>query len=212
MPNFTYNGYEFYDVPKNGGTTVRLWLKHAEQGLPEDFNLDGYYTLAKIGLPRGWNDTVMGDEQFFSPGIESNRRWCIVRDPVDRFISAYTDKILREALAPWNVEDCLNMLGSGEMKQIAREGPNMQHKQAACHLLGQCHWLGYERCYFDHVFKITEMEQVRVFCQKHVFHIPLPAFHGRNQDKSGTTRVALSDAQTEKVKRINAADYAVGWC
>ena len=99
MPNFVLNGFEFYNAPKNGGTTVRMWLKYAEGGLPADFSRDGYYTLAKVGMPRQWTDTVMVPQPFFQPGAEGNRRWCITRDPVERFISAYTDKILLERLA-----------------------------------------------------------------------------------------------------------------
>jgi hypothetical protein len=97
MPNFELNGFEFYDAPKNGGTTVRMWLKYAEGGLPADFISDGYYTLAGLGAPRQWTDTVMGQQPFFSRGVAGNRRWCITRDPVDRFISAYTD-----SLGSWN--------------------------------------------------------------------------------------------------------------
>jgi hypothetical protein len=211
MPNFCMNGFEFYDAPKNAGTTVRMWLKYAEGGLPEDFCCEGYYTLAGVGLPHGWTDTVMNLEQFFAPGLVTNRRWCISRDPVERFASAYTDKILRKALAPWDVDTCLDMLDSGEMEQVARTTEATRHKQVACHLLSQCTWFGRERSYFDHVFRITEMDQVREFCQNHVFCMPLPAFHGRQQSKSGTSRITLSPAQIERVKRVYAVDYSAGW-
>ncbi|EGV27593.1 hypothetical protein ThidrDRAFT_4592 [Thiorhodococcus drewsii AZ1] len=212
MPNFALNGFEFYDAPKNGGTTVRLWLKYAEGSLPADFARDGYYTLAGVGLPRQWTDTVMGPQPFFAHGAKGNRRWCITRDPVERFISAYTDKILRETLTSWSVDTCLDLLESGEMERIARSTNPTRRKQAACHLLGQCIWFGRDRGYFDHVFSIAEMDRVREFCEDKVFKMPLPAFHGRNQSRSGIDRVIISAAQRDRLERIFAEDYEVGWC
>lgn len=212
MPNFVLNGWEFYDAPKNGGTTVRLWLKYAEGGLPSDFDCEGYYTLAGIGLPWQWTDTVMGPRPFFSPGAEGNCRWCITRDPVERFVSAYTDKILREALAPWDVETCFDMLENGEMDRIARLPGTKPMKQAACHLLGQCAWFGSDRSYFNKVFSIAEMDRVREFCEDVVFKISLPKFHGRRQSRSGISKIRLSAAQIDRLERIHAEDYQVGWC
>lgn len=212
MPNFELNGFEFYDAPKNGGTTVRMWLKYAEGGLPADFISDGYYTLAGLGAPQQWTDTVMGQQPFFSRGVAGNRRWCITRDPVDRFISAYTDKILREGLAHWGVNACLDMLESGELEQIARSPFPTHEKQAACHLLGQCIWFGRDKSYFDHVFCVTEMERVREFCENEVFKMPLPALHGRDQSRSGIKRVTLCTDQRDRLERIYAEDYQVGWC
>lgn len=203
---------EFYDVPKNGGTTVRMWLKYVEGGLPIDFPRNGYYTLSQVGLPLRWTDTVMGTQPFFASGAEGNCRWCITRDPVERFISAYTDKILREGLAPWGVETCLNMLETGDMGRLARSHDATSLKQAACHLLGQCVWLGNDETYFDYIFSIAEMDRVREFCEDVVFKIPLPKFHGRNQSHSGINKITLSAAQISRLERVYAEDYQVGWC
>jgi hypothetical protein len=210
-PNFTLNGFEFYDAPKNGGTTVRLWLKYAEGGLPSEFVRNGYYTLSGIGLPQQWTDTVMDPQPCLAHGAQENRRWCITRDPIDRFISAYTDKILREALAPWSVEACLDMLASGEMERISQSLNPTPQKQAACHLLGQCTWFGRNKTYFDYVFCLSEMDEVREFCQDQVFQMPLPAFHGRDQSRSGIDPVALSASQRDRLERIYEEDYQAGW-
>ena len=212
MPNFTMNGYDFYNAPKNGGTTVRMWLKYAEGGLPADFPTNGYYTLAKVSMPRQWTDTVMARDQFFKPGAEASRRWCIIRDPVDRFISAYTDKILHEKLASWNVDTCLGMLQTGEMEQTARAPERSPAKQAACHLLGQHIWFGNDKTYFDRIFCLTDMERVHAFCEEVVFQMKLPSFHGRNQSQSGTDRVTLSSSQRDRLEQVYAEDYRIGWC
>lgn len=211
MPNFTLNGTEFYDTPKNAGTTVRMWLKHYEEGFPPHFDARGYYNLADIGLPRQWTDNVLGKEQFFSPGADMNSRWCIVRDPIDRFISAYTDKIVREALAPWTIEECLDLLESGQMEQMARSTELTQLKQAASHFVGQWFWFGKNRGYFHHVFHIREMNRVREFCEEQVFRMALPDFHARDQSQSAVKKIKLSREQIGRVERIYADDYLSGW-
>lgn len=212
MPNFVLNGMEFYNAPKNGGTTVRMWLKYYEDGIPDHFDPDGYYNLSDVGMPRLWTDTSMGSPQFFSPGDPANKRWCIFRDPVDRFVSAYTDKILREKLAPWTLETCLDLLESGKMEDIARSEPATPLKQAACHLLGQSYWFGPDRGYFNHVFHIREMKRVREFCEDVVFKRSLPNFHARNQSKSDVSKIALTRAQVQRVERVYEDDYLASWC
>jgi hypothetical protein len=212
LPNISLNGIDFHDAPKNAGTTVRMWLKFYEDGLPSNFTPNGYYNLIGIGLPRQWNATEIFGEQLFTPGADENSRWCIVRDPVDRFISAFTDKILRERLAPWTLYDCLSLLESGEMERIARSPEQTTVKQAACHMLGQCYYFGHDRKYFNQIFNILNMNQVRDFCEDTFFKMRLPDFHARNQLHSDVKKIELSKREICRVERIYEADYIAGWC
>jgi len=212
VPNFVLNGMEFYNAPKNAGTTVRMWLKLYEEGLCQDFTPQGYYNLAGVGLPRQWTDNTMGKPQFFTPGASENSRWCIIRDPVDRFVSAFTDKILREKLAPWTLDTCLSLMESEEMERIARSPEPTPLKQAACHMLGQCFWFGKNRSYFDQIFDIGDMNRVREFCEDVVFKMTLPNFHARNQSQSGVDKIKLSRNYRSRLESIYAADYLAGWC
>lgn len=211
MPNFVLNGTEFYDAPKNAGTTVRMWFKYFEEGMPAHFDAHGYYNLAGVGMPQLWTDNVLGKEQFFSPGSGMNIRWCIVRDPIDRFISAYTDKIVREALAPWTIEECLDLLESGHMEHMASSPGRAPLKKAACHFVGQWLWLGRKRSFFQHIFHIREMNRVREFCEDYVFKMALPEFHARDQSQSTVKKIELTREQIGRVKRIYADDYLLGW-
>lgn len=212
MPNFTLNGYKFYDVPKNGGTTIRMWAKYHEGGLPQNFDPTGYYSLKGLGLPLLWNQNIIGPRQFFEQGDPTSKRWCITRDPVERFVSAYNDKILNEQLVEWSLDEALEMMSTGEMLKIARATQDGPDKLAACHFLSQSTWLGSERNYFDYIFKISEMNMVRRFCENNIFRRSLPAFHCRNQQLSGTRKIQLSAVHIERLKQIYAADYAIGWC
>jgi hypothetical protein len=212
VPNFRWNGYEFYDAPKNGGTTIRLWLKLAEGGLPEAFDATGYYSLAGLGRPQAWMDTVMSHSPFFAPGLSGSHRWCIVRDPLERFISAYTDKILREQLAAWSVDQCIEMLASGEMLQLARHAASRPQRRAACHLLAQSTWFGSSRRYFHTVFQLSSMHLVKAFCEEHVFQMALPAFHARNQSCTPIHRISLTQSQADRLSDVYQSDYDAGWC
>jgi hypothetical protein len=212
MPNIVINGWDFHNAPKNGGTTVRMWLKFYEGNFPSDISLHGYYNLATIGIPRQWTDNSLCEPQFFFAGASENQRWCIVRDPVDRFISAYSDKILRERLAPWSLGTCLSLMESGEMELIARSPGQTKLKQAACHMLGQCFWFGQNKKYYHRVFNIGEMNRVRDFCESVFFKISLPDFHARNQLNSDIKKIKLSRREVCRIEKIYEADYMAGWC
>ena len=212
MPNFSIGGFDYYMAPKNAGTTVRMWLKYFEGTLPADFETDGYCTLAKVGMPEQWVDTVMVAEPFFKPGSDQNQQWCIVRDPVDRFVSAYTDKIMFEKLMNWDLETCLSLLETGEMERIAQSSDATVERQVACHFIPQHYWFGRQNSYFDHVFRFEEMDRVKAFCENQVFKMPLPGFHGRDLAKAGVDRVSLSPAQRDRLAHVFAEDYRLGWC
>ena len=210
MPNVTLNGYEFYDAPKNAGTTVRMWLKHYEGALPDFSGQTSYYNLASIGHPKAWVGMKPSEESFFVRGEPQNRRWCIKRDPVDRFVSAYTDKVLREQLVDWSVDACLAMVETGQMMQIALGGT--EQESAARHFIGQTSFFGSDRNYFDHVFDIAQMDLVREFCEDIFFKMPLPPLHARNQSWGELEKISLSTAQRQRAERVFASDYDAGWC
>ena len=209
MPNLTLNGTEFYDAPKNGGTTVRMWSRAAEGALDGFDGRRGYYNLVGIGLPSTWRDNVTRDPQFFRPGAADALRWCIKRDPVDRFVSAYTDKILRERLADWSVDDALGMILDGTMATKARS--TTPERGLACHFLGQTWWFGPDPAFFHRVFDVTRMDEARAICATEVFRCDLPDLHARRQADSGIDKVTLSPDQRRRAETAHAADYEAGW-
>jgi hypothetical protein len=212
MPSLTINSTEFYSAPKNGGTTVRMWAKQFECGMREtDFESRGYYTLQRFGLPRIWSDASRdASPPFFQPTDTRNLKWCIKREPVERFVSGFSDKILHERLVTWTVDRCIELLESGEMQRMAaHDGPN---RLAAIHFLPQCDWLGTNIGYYRHVFDINEMTRVHAFCQDHVFGVPLGRFHARNLSHAGVNKVSVTPLQRRRLEGIFAQDYRAGWC
>lgn len=211
MANFVLNNTAFYNAPKNAGTTIRMWIKYNEDraALGDLEELTGYYHLAPFGAPEGWIRNIVGPKKFFQRRDDVSLRWCIKRDPLVRFVSAYRDKILNEKIATWTVEETIELLENGQMRKLAEGDTSLN--QLAAHFLPQYVWLGTDRAYYSRVFDITEMAEVKGFCEKTVFNRPLPDLHARNQSKSKTQSVTLLDEQIMRIKKVFAQDYEIGW-
>lgn len=205
------NNTAFYNVPKNAGTTIRMWIKYNEDrnALGDLEELTGYYHLAPFGAPKGWIRNILGPKRFFQRSDDVNLRWCVKRDPLARFVSAYRDKILNEKMANWTVEETIELLESGRMQKMAEGDTNLN--QLAAHFVPQHIWLGSDTAYYSHIFDISEMEAVKRFCEKVVFKRPLPDLHARNQSKSKTQSVTLLDKQILRIRSVFAKDYEIGW-
>lgn len=219
MPNFALNNTEFYDAPKNGGANIRMWLKYAEGGLKNFHNTNTHYYYLDytpgenqdLSPPKSWVDNTT---TFFIPTNTNNVKWCIVRDPIERFISAYTDKILFEQAATWSIDECIDLLESGKILELANsKNPSTvwPEQYIAYHLLGQNHWFGNSRDYFDFIFHLSEMDKVKQFCEDTIFNISLPNLHARNQSLSGIKKPKLSALQTTRLELVFAKDYKIGW-
>ncbi|MEO0449993.1 MAG: sulfotransferase family 2 domain-containing protein [Pseudomonadota bacterium] len=211
MPNYVLNNTAFYNAPKNAGTTIRMWIKYNEDqnALGDLQQLKGYYNLAPFGAPKGWIRNIVGPNRFFQRRDDVNLRWCVKRDPLARFVSAYRDKILNEKIANWTVDETIELLENGRMQKIAESDANLN--LLAAHFVPQYVWLGTDTAYYSHVFDITEMAAVKEFCEKVVFNRPLPDLHARDQSKSKTQSVTLPDEQIVRIRKVFAKDYEVGW-
>lgn len=209
MANITINGTEYYNAPKNAGTTVRMWCKQVETDLSYDtMHNESYYSLQGFGLPLIYHDNIRHTNRFI-PTSGENTKWCIKRDPISRFISCYTDKILYQKAIDWSVDQCIDMLTSGEMLELANTaGPN---QLTAAHFLPQYEFLGKSTAYYDYIFDIREMDVVKKFCEDFVYRTPLSSFHARNLSKSNTAKVTLDPSQTTRLRVCYAMDYEIGW-
>ena len=210
MPNLVVNATAFYNVRKNGGTTVRTWAKQYETGLRRDaFAQDTYYNLKGYGYPDAWRHECSNGRHGFQPYEGDVERWWITRDPLERFLSAYPDKILREQEVDWSLDQCIELLYSGKMLQIA----NSKHggHYTALHMLPQSFWLGSTQSYYQHVFDLSDMYLVKEFCESIVFRMRLDDFHARNLSQSGFRKPRLSPTQVDALKHVYIQDYENGW-
>lgn len=186
-----------------------MWCKQLETGLGSEMMQDGhYYNLCRFGLPLQYQNNMFQATRFIPSAHESIRR-CIKRDPISRFISCYTDKIILERIADLSVDQCIDWLETGQMLEIANTSGNLQ--LVAAHFLPQYEYLGESTTYYDYIFDVNEMNLVKKFCETFVFKIPLYSFHARNLAKAKVAKIVLDPQQMTRLRSCYAMDYKIGW-
>jgi len=199
------NNFTVYDVPKGGGTTVRSWIAFAGTGEYQLAGTDTYYhenptaykLLDEWGYKCVFFEKVAGD------------RICIKRDPVERFISCYKDKVIKEGRLPGvSIDDLLNDFEETISKNDQPHPSNKDVGYLWFHFAPQVRQLGTVYDYYTHVFDISEVgTKVKAYLEGK-WDIVLPDLHCRN-NKSST--IELTDTQVSKIKEIYCEDYQTGW-
>jgi len=203
------NDFIVRDVPKGGGTTIRSWV--------------GVYLLKReLTLrPYGYSDYLLNVDPHFSHihtmGYKidiysefSGESICITRDPVERFISCYRDKVIKEGMLRISIDDLLDNWDSIIVNDDNHSGWDHEYNYAWYHFAPQVHQLGPSRDNYTKVFDISEMSTgVRSYLEDK-WKTPLPELHTRNS-KSGR-KIVLTEDQIRRVKEIYKDDYQAGWC
>lgn len=199
------NKFTIYDVPKGGGTTIRLWIYYAGTGSLE-ISQNGYYevTARERNTIQGWGYNLL--DGFISvPG----ERVCIKRDPVKRFISCFKDKVLREKRWSGTVDELLD-----NYDEVVRKTPaymlDLKTSYIGFHFDPQTWHLGENRDYYDKVFDLSELStEVKGYLEGK-WGIELPNIKARNS-KATKNELVLTEEQIAKVKKFYQVDYDNGW-
>jgi len=201
------NNFIVRDVPKVGGTTIRNWIGYYMTGELKLVSTDPqkvfYYNDDSVAKHIKSNGYVM---DLYTP--YDGEAVCVKRDPVERFISCYADKIVREKWLNVSLSDFIDNFDT-------YVDINAEHKQGGTdygfiwyHFSPQTQQLGPSRDNYTRVFDISEMSDLREYLQDK-WSIELPELHCRN-NKSRAFR--LSPKQIAKVEEIYREDYQAGWC
>ncbi len=187
----------FYPCPKNANSSAKLFfIKHL--GLEEKFYFLSdeipEYRFTKMNI-KNKNNLIgfLPAKQKFSPMPENFIKCCIVRDPLERFLSAYKNRVLFHKDKDFhglNIDEILLKL----------ENKEFDNK----HFLPQNFFLGMDLKYYDfyaNVKKIFYFEnKVNNFFDKK-FQFPKIQTGGKNY------KVALTNIQTERIMKIYKNDY-----
>ncbi|MEM9233551.1 MAG: sulfotransferase family 2 domain-containing protein [Pseudomonadota bacterium] len=198
-------------APKNACTTLKMSLYRLRFG--EEFNI--------INL-RG-RDVFHVHHVFpshaFDPsgldGIPVEGRFCVVRDPIDRFVSFYCNRIL--------YHDDLAKSGPLLTAQGLKTRPDVnelvadldKYMKAARlvrhHVLPQSYFLGDDASRYGLVADVRELDRVRTFLSDRVGRDvgPFPRYQEGGNDRKDEVRTALSTTSRATLEAFYAEDYRV---
>ena len=201
----TDNDFTVYEAPKNGGTTLRLWICYAGTGNLIKSSDSAYYagTSETYQLLQEWG--YMNTKFKEAP---TTQKVCIKRNPIDRFISCFYDKAIKEGRIKVTLDDFLNNFDEiiESSKDTMNDGKTNFLK---FHFATQTFHFGKDPSYYDEVFDISEVSTgLKKFLEKN-WSIPLPSLHARNS--GGGRKFDLSKGQIAKVEEIYKEDFENGW-
>ena len=199
------NKFTIYDVPKGGGSTIRLWIYYAGTGELEK-STSGYYevTARERNQIQEWGYDLLSGFQSVD-----GERVCVKRDPVKRFVSCFKDKVMREKRWSGTVDELLD-----NYEEVVRKTPaymlDNKTSYIGFHFDPQSWHLGKNRDYYDKVFDLSELgTEVKGYLESK-WKIELPDIRARDS-RSTTNNLVLTEEQIQKVKAFYQEDYDNGW-
>lgn len=198
-----------YDVPKGGGTTIRMWMTYNET---HNLNLktigEGYVSQDVDSYKHLKNRYLV---EWFRP--TSGTKIAIKRDPIKRFISCYKDKIIREAVdnrtASWTIDKIIDDFPKALDKHPRIHNKKNNIRYLKYHFAPMVKHLGTDPSYYDEVFWLSEMDtRIKEYLED-TWKTKLPPLHCRSQKKSKS--ITLTDTQKKKIREIYRDDYKI-WC
>lgn len=193
------NEIAYYRNTKCGSRTILGWaaiLKHPNiiNEHPEWFETSrryiGYNEIREFIIESIYPDP---------PPTNQKIRFCIVRDPIDRFISAYTNRIL------FHKEPDVAHLGLDyfiDNMETLMEQP--EYNNAKIHFYTQVYDIGCLPDIYTHIFHLKEMNKVKELLEQHTGRT-LPDIH--LQQSKNVEKPILTQEQINKLKKIYQIDY-----
>jgi hypothetical protein len=149
----------FFFSPKAGGTSLRAFLFHAENGFAfRDFSIQGHRVDAnKLTANYRFNRVDHG-------ALEGYRRFALLRDPVKRFLSGYSNRVLHYR------ELSIEAAGRDLLREGLPPDPDIAtfldnyigylrcSKPLARHFLKQQKFIGPDPDYYERIFRLEDLD------------------------------------------------------
>lgn len=179
--------------PKGAGTSIRAFMFELENGYPfRPYLVEGEEHTAN-NLLRNTSFARVDHER-----ISGWRRFAVVRDPVRRFLSAYSNRVVHYR------ELSEEVAGEELRKRKLTPDPDVEtfigraraygksSRSVRRHIMPQDHWLGVDKGYYERVFPIEEMD---------AFRDEMNAIHGTSaevpREQTGGPRISFEDLSEE---------------
>ncbi len=151
----------FFFSPKAGGTSLRAFLFHAENGFPfRDYSVQGARVDANM-LAANYRFNRTDHD-----ALRGYRRFALLRDPVKRFLSGYSNRVLHyrelsiEAAGPQLLSEGLPPDPDLATFVDNYIGYLRCSRPLARHFLKQQKFIGSNPDYFERIFRLENMDDL----------------------------------------------------
>lgn len=168
-----------------------------DESIYQQYAFDGHFSTRRISRVKRWQNQDTDMTTFFRN--DALKKFCIKRDPIQRFLSGYihTHKDTGPAwhgLHDYSIDGFIDRIRDGEYWNE--------------HLESQTFWMGHPSWY-DEVFEMKDVKK----CMKCIADIigekhPIPEFHYM---KNSHPKPSLTRAQIYKIEELYIEDYENGW-
>ena len=202
--------FAIYNVPKGGGTTIRSWIYFVNTGeLALRNQGDGYINQA----PKTYSYLrKIGYEVCNFIPWSKGPSICIVRNPINRFISLYLDKIVKEKRCgnpPPSFSDFTCNFARFIKDNDFPHGANRNLNFLEHHFASQSLILGKDEDYYEHIFDISEMNtKVKSYLEKR-WGVELPSLHCRKAKKN--SEIIPNPKDLKHIEEIYKIDLSCNW-
>ena len=143
----------FMPVPKSGCTTVKKLLWYMDSGFYTDKNIHGSNPTKEF---KEVSDIIR------DKNLDGYHKFCVVRDPVDRLISAYNHRVLMlgEIRDCEQVRNTLNLPNEPTFQQFVNRLNDYKDKSEVIkhHVQPMCDFLGEDPEIYDRIYKMSEID------------------------------------------------------
>lgn len=201
----------YFPVPKVANTSVKYILYEAEYGHKFEPRVDprsqATLHIHKVFPTPYWSEDFVGMTSGYT-------RLCLVRDPLERLVSAYRNRVVHHReLSPHKVNvERLQELGLAPDPTLEQFVENLEGYRAACksikkHTDPLVAFLGEDPRLYDLVLRIDELARIQSLCV--ALGAAPPTISWMQKGGPAMTKQMLSDSQRERLRVFYAKDYEV---
>jgi hypothetical protein len=156
----------YFHAPKCASRTIIGWYSIINYPTIFKDNLD-WFDPYKLG---DYPDIYKLVNRPNFPDVLNSPRFCVIRDPIERFISAFTDRVLRYKMGEYHeIKTVDNFINNFDYY-------NDKYQVLAHHVRPQYLFYGEDLSNYDYVFKFSEIYKIKELLED-TYSIYLPDLH-----------------------------------
>lgn len=203
MPVFTVvinsKVVEFTHIPKCGGTSAKCMMLEASGFDWKNSPANDWGLPIKDRKHQRTNNKFMRAHDKGKFG-KPDYRFTIIREPVKRLISCYTNRVLfYNKMRNRGWDNFVDMLGQYSAGDITH------------HSLPMCHWLGRDTNKFDKVFTVSQVGTDMRAWLSQIADTNVPPLQRQDGGRERQSEINITEDQIQRIKKHYKKDYDVWW-